>query len=149
MRNITFVALLLAAVTCVFGDNSFEPIRQQELLISPFDSAKVPGKNPVEICSLSPSDDLVEIKYIDVTPNPPQPGKNMTVEGMALLKTDIREGAYANFEVKYGFIKLLSGTADLCEKAEEVQLKCPIEKGQISVEKIVQLPSQIPPVSLF
>ena len=51
-----------------------------------------------------------------------------------------------NFEVKYGFIKLLSGTADLCEKAAEVNLQCPIAKGQVNVQKLVELPSQIPPV---
>ena len=66
---------------------------------------------------------------------------------MGDLKTTVEEGAYANFEVKYGFIKLLSGTADLCEKAAEVDLQCPIEKGQVKFQKVVELPSQIPPVT--
>ena len=118
----------------------------QEPQIVPFDSTKVPGQSPVEICSLSPSEDLVDIKYINLTPNPPQAGENLTIDAMGILKTDIQEGAYANFEVKYGFIKLLSGTADLCEKAAEVNLQCPIAKGQVNVQKLVELPSQIPPV---
>ena len=101
----------------------------------------------MEICSLTPSEDLVDIKYINLTPNPPEAGKNLTIDAMGYLKTTIEEGAYANFEVKYGFIKLLSGTADLCEKAAEVDLKCPIANGTIEIEKLVGLPSQIPPVT--
>jgi hypothetical protein len=131
----------------VIGEIVHQPHVSQDPLISPLDSTKVPGESPVEICSLSPSDDLVEIKYIDLSPNPPLAGQNLTIEAMGYLKTTIKQGAYANFEVKYGFIKLLTGTADLCEQAAEVDLSCPIEKGEVSVQKLVQLPSQIPPVS--
>lgn len=131
----------------VIGEIVHQPHVNEDPLISPLDSTKVPGKSPVEICSLSPSDDLVEIKYIDLSPNPPLAGQNLTIEAMGYLKTTIEQGAYANFEVKYGFIKLLTGTADLCEQAAEVDLTCPIKKGEVSVQKLVQLPSQIPPVS--
>src|SRR5271155_304724 len=87
-------------------------IPDQSPLLSPLESTKVPGKSPVELCSLEPQDDLVTIKYIDLSPNPPLAGHNLTVEGEGRLKTRIEEGAYAQFEVKYGFIKLLTGTAD-------------------------------------
>jgi ML domain len=143
MRNIFLVTAFITLFASVLGGSLPSG---QEPLLSPLDSTKVPGKSPVEICSLSPSDDLVDIKYINLTPNPPLAGKNLTIDAMGYLKTDIEEGAYANFEVKYGFIKLLSGTADLCEKAAEVNLQCPIEKGQVIVQKFVELPSQIPPV---
>src|SRR5277367_5285146 len=145
MRNITLITLLTTLFATVLGDSLYQHANQEPLL-SPLDSTKVPGKSPLEICSLSPSDDLVDIKYINLTPNPPLAGQNLTIEGMAYLKTDVEEGAYANFEVKYGFIKLLSGTADLCEKAAEVDLECPLKKGQVKVQKVVELPSQIPPV---
>lgn len=143
MRNILFGTVLTTLLTGVLGGIVHFG---QEPLIAPLDSTKVPGKSPVEICSLSPSDDLIDIKYINLTPNPPLAGHNLTIDAMGYLKTRIEEGAYANFEVKYGFIKLLSGTADLCEKAAEVNLTCPIEKGEVSLEKLVELPSQIPPV---
>jgi len=145
MRNITLITVLATFFVTVFGDSLFQHANQ-EPLISPLDSTKVPGKSPVEICSLSPSDDLVEIKYIDLTPNPPLAGQNLTIEAVSYLKTEVKEGAYANFEVKYGFIKLLTGTADLCEKAAEVELECPIKKGEVKIQKVVELPSQIPPV---
>ena len=147
MLNILLGTLFTFLASSVVGEIVRQPHINQDPLISPLDSTKVPGKSPVEICSLSPSDDLVEIKYIDLSPNPPLAGQNLTIDAMGYLKTTIEEGAYANFEVKYGFIKLLTGTADLCEQAAEVDLTCPIEKGEVSVQKLVQLPSQIPPVS--
>jgi hypothetical protein len=146
MRSIALVTIVSTLVVGILAKNVFQPPSQQNPLISPLDSNKVPGKSPVEICSLSPSDDLVIIEYINLTPNPPQAGQNLTIDARGYLKVDIEEGAYANFEVKYGFIKLLTGTADLCEKAAEVDLECPIKKGQIKVQKLVELPSQIPPV---
>ena len=138
--------LSLAVLSALFLLTAATP-NDQSPLLSPLESTKVPGKSPVELCSLTPTDDLVDIKYINITPNPPLAGHNLTIEAMGDLKTTVEEGAYANFEVKYGFIKLLSGTADLCEKAAEVDLQCPIEKGQVKFQKVVELPSQIPPVT--
>ena len=146
MRSLLLGILFTFLATSVIGEIVHQPHIAQNPLLSPLDSTKVPGQSPVEICSLSPSEDLVEIKYIDLSPNPPLAGHNLTIDAMGYLKTTIEEGAYANFEVKYGFIKLLTGTADLCEKAAEVNLKCPIEPGEVNVQKIVELPSQIPPV---
>ena len=37
---------------------------------------------------------------------------------------------------------------DLCEKVEEVDLKCPLEAGKLTITKDVELPAQIPPVRL-
>jgi ML domain len=138
----------LAVLSALFLLAAASPNDQSPLQLSPLESTKVPGKSPVELCSLQPQDDLVSIKYIDLSPNPPLAGHNLTIEGEGRLKTRIEEGAYAQFEVKYGFIKLLTGTADLCEKAAEVNLTCPIEKGDVSIYKMVELPSQIPPVSI-
>jgi hypothetical protein len=147
MRNLTFISILATLVTSTLARNVYQPPGvQQDPFITPLDSTKVPGQSPVEICSLSPSEDLIEIKYINLTPNPPLAGKNLTIEALGILKVPVEEGSYANFEVKYGYIKLLSGTADLCEKAAEVDLECPLKKGEVKIKKIVELPSQIPPV---
>lgn len=53
-----------------------------------------------------------------------------------------------NVEVKWGVITLVKQTMDLCEQIENVDLKCPLEKGQMVLTKQVDLPKQIPPVSL-
>jgi len=50
-------------------------------------------------------------------------------------------------EVKYGYIKLIHQTIDLCENAGQVNLKCPVESGEITLTKEVTLPKPIPPVS--
>jgi len=50
--------------------------------------------------------------------------------------------------VKYGLIKLISTKADLCEQIANVQLECPVEKGELNIEKVVSLPGEIPPVCL-
>jgi ML domain len=142
MRNLLLAALISTLISAVAG----EGFLYQEPLAVPFEDSKVPGKNPVEICSLSPAEDLVTIKYINITPNPPLAGQNLTIDAVALLKTKVTEGSYAQFEVKYGFVKLLSGTADLCEKATEVELECPVGPGEVHIQKTVQLPSAIPPV---
>ena len=107
---------------------------------------KSPATPPRNYVLNRPQDDLLDIKYIDLTPNPPLAGQNMTMDALGVLKLSIVEGAYANYEVKYGFISLLSGKADLCEIAAEVDLECPIERGEIKVQKLLELPSQIPPV---
>jgi hypothetical protein len=53
-----------------------------------------------------------------------------------------------NLQVKYGLIRLISTTADLCEQIKNVDLECPIEKGKLSITKSVDLPKEIPPVRL-
>lgn len=50
-----------------------------------------------------------------------------------------------NLQVKYGLITIIKQTADLCETVKNVDLKCPIEKGETSLTKDVDLPKQIPP----
>ena len=42
-------------------------------------------------------------------------------------------------------IRLITTTADLCEQVQNVDLECPIEKGEISIVKSVDLPKEIPP----
>lgn len=37
------------------------------------DDLKVPGENPLYYCPGSPSDDLVVVKHVNLTPNPPIP----------------------------------------------------------------------------
>jgi len=65
------------------------------------------------------------------------------------VKETIVDGAYVQLQVKYGYIKLLDTTADLCEQIKNVDLDCPIEKGKISIVKDIELPKEIPPVSNF
>lgn len=53
-----------------------------------------------------------------------------------------------NLEVKWGLITLIRQTVDLCDELTKVDLKCPLEKGEMTLTKDVDLPQQIPPVCL-
>lgn len=51
-------------------------------------------------------------------------------------------------QVKYGLIRLINQEADLCDELTNVDLECPLEKGEMTLTKQVDLPAQIPPVCL-
>ena len=51
-------------------------------------------------------------------------------------------------QVKYGLIRLVNTQADLCEQVGNIDMECPIKKGKSTITKDVDLPKEIPPVSL-
>ncbi|KAK9459847.1 ML domain-containing protein [Lipomyces oligophaga] len=104
----------------------------------------IPGKSPVAICDLDVKQ-LVDIKYLNINPNPPQKGEDLYIEGEGYLYDTITEGAFVEVEVRYGFIRLVKETIDLCEQLEKADHSCPLEKGTIKFSKSVELPSEIPP----
>lgn len=112
---------------------------------TPREDLKVPGKSPLEFCPSDHSSDILTIKSVDLSPNPPQAGVELVIEAVASVSKTIAQGAYVNLQVKYGLIRLISTTADLCEQIQNVELECPIEKGLISITKSVDLPREIPP----
>jgi hypothetical protein len=82
------------------------------------------------------STDAIQIESINVSPDPPKPGQNLTVivEASAMEEVKVRlhtkipyspdrimsffqEGAYADVVVKLGLIKLLHKQFDLCNEA--------------------------------
>jgi hypothetical protein len=73
-------------------------------------------------------------------------GKSLDITASGQVKQTIATGAYVQLTVKYGLIKLLSTTADLCEQLGNVDLSCPLEPGKMTLTKSVDLPSAIPPV---
>jgi hypothetical protein len=51
--------------------------------------------------------------------------------------------------VKYGLIKILTLKEDLCDQLKNVDKKCPVKKGDVTLKKSVDLPSRIPPVGHY
>ena len=74
-------------------------------------------------------------------------GETLTITASGTFHETIEEGAVVNVEVKWGVITLVKQTMDLCEQIENVDLKCPLEKGKMVLTKQVDLPKQIPPVN--
>lgn len=133
------VAGLASALPGWFGDNS------QDVISTLDNKLDVPGKNPLKYCKADHQDDIVSIESVDLLPNPPESGAELIIRAAGTVFEPILEGAYINLVVKYGLIRLVNTKADLCEQTEKADLKCPIEKGILSVTKSVDIPKEVPP----
>ena len=106
----------------------------------------IPGGSPIDTCQTpAPETDLIEISSLEISPNPPQKGQNLTIIASGIVKEDIAAGARVQVVVKYGLIKLLATELDLCEQTEKVDLSCPIQAGELTLQREVELPALIPP----
>jgi hypothetical protein len=73
--------------------------------------------NRCYVCSISLVIENRQLKSINVSPDPPVPGKNLTVNVDADVLDVIEDGATADVTVKLGLIKLLQKSFDVCEEA--------------------------------
>lgn len=129
-----------ALAASVFAADEQSPLKSNNL---PGDKP-VPGNSPVAICDVTEKQ-LLTIDLVDLSPNPPQRGVNLTVEAIGHLFTEVEEGAYVDVDVRYGYIKLISQTYDLCSEVGEVDLECPLKAGEYKLSKTVEIPDQVPP----
>ncbi|KAG6820105.1 hypothetical protein H0H93_005252 [Arthromyces matolae] len=109
-----------------------------------FDS-QTPSIFMLKSCTGNP-EDVILIEDIQVSPDPPQPGKDLTVTVKGVATSTIEEGAYADVTVKLGLIKLLVKQFDVCEEARKANatIQCPVERGAYTVTQTVALPREIP-----
>jgi hypothetical protein len=49
-------------------------------------------------------------------------------------------------QVKYGLITLINQQADGCDTIGKADLECPLDKGEMTLTKDVDIPREIPPV---
>jgi len=89
----------------------------------------------------------VDIKSIKISPDPPQKGQDLNVTVSGTVKEVVEEGAYALVQVKVGVIKILEKEIDICEEARnsDMELQCPVKKGEYTITQTAQLPKEIPP----
>jgi len=136
IATLLFAPLVLSASFNLFGGQT--PIKVAD------DEFPVPGDNPLTFCA-DPVHDILTIERVDLDPNPPLPGQNLTITASGTFSKDVEEGAKVLLQVKYGLIRLINQEADLCEQIGNVDLHCPLEKGEMSLMKQVALPAEIPP----
>ncbi|TFK30519.1 vacuole protein [Coprinopsis marcescibilis] len=88
----------------------------------------------------------IQVISIEVYPDPPKPGQDLTVKVKANVLERIEDGAYADVTVKVGLVKLLSKTFDVCEEARNANatVQCPVEPGPYEIEQTVALPKEVP-----
>lgn len=108
------------------------------------DIRPIPGNSPVSQCDAN-QPQLLNLQKLIIDPNPPERGQNITFVATGFLSKDVEEGAYVDVEVKYGFIKLVHETFDLCEEITKVELECPVLKGEQVIRKTVEIPAEVPP----
>jgi len=137
MARFAYLAVLLALATSCLAS----PSSSQEVLRSPALVEKWSWVN----CGL-PSD-AVEITSVEVSPDPPLPGNDVTVTVAGKVVDEVKEGAYADVTVKLGLIKILQKTFDLCEEARNANtsVQCPVKTGDYAVTHTITLPREIPP----
>ncbi|KAG0677525.1 Phosphatidylglycerol/phosphatidylinositol transfer protein [Pichia californica] len=104
----------------------------------------IPGNSPIEQCDISSKQSL-KLYSVDLSPNPPERGQNLTITASGFLSDDIEQGAYVDVVVNYGYIKLLTQTYDLCDELPNIDMTCPINNGDYTLTKIVQIPNEVPP----
>ncbi|CAI7568516.1 unnamed protein product [Penicillium pancosmium] len=147
MKFLSVATLLLASplVSAASLPSLFDPT-QATLKVDTTQDFPVKGDNPLNYCE-NPTGNILEIKSVDLDPNPPKPGATLTITASGVLSETIEEGATVALVVKWGLITLISQTVDLCEQIKEVDLECPLEKGPMTLTKDVKLPNAIPPGS--
>jgi hypothetical protein len=72
-------------------------------------------------------------------------GQTLSIVARGDIASDVEDGAKVHLSVKYGLITIIKQTADLCDTVKNVDLECPIKKGELALTKDVELPKQIPP----
>ncbi|CAI5755686.1 unnamed protein product [Candida verbasci] len=160
-KNLFICTILLTQVQCIsILLKALSAIKPQEVSISQKlfsfnrysidnlpggDNTKpVPGDSPIEICDFKESQ-LLKLQEIIIAPNPPKAGSNLTFTATGYISKTIEDGAYVEVDVRYGFIKLVHQTFDLCEEVQKVDLECPIQKGNQIISKVVEIPQEVPP----
>ncbi|KAI9859087.1 MAG: Phosphatidylglycerol/phosphatidylinositol transfer protein [Vezdaea acicularis] len=133
--SITLVSLLLSAVSAsaFFGGQ-----------VAITDKKPVPGNSPLTYCENYVDDGILKIDHVDLTPNPPVKGENLTLEAVGTFSEPVEKGAKVRLLVKYGYVKIFNREEDLCDQVGNVDLSCPLD-GKNTVTKIIQLPKEIPP----
>jgi len=139
MARLSFIALLTLALS---GIVHALPPAQQEILDRPVHNS---ASWSYTDCGLPT--DVIEVRSLTVSPDPPVPGKELTVKASGLVKETIEDGAYATVVVKLGLIKILTKDFDICEEAKTANatIQCPVKNGVYEVEQTVPLPKEIPP----
>jgi hypothetical protein len=62
------------------------------------------------------------------------------------FKDKVEKGFKMHLQVKYGLITLINQEADGCDTIGKADLECPLDKGEMTLSKDVDLPREIPPV---
>ena len=89
-----------------------------------------------------------ELRKLSVHPQPVRPGDTLTIYAEGTLKKEIKDGSLLHVDARYIGIQIVNRDLDFCkEAAPEVGRQCPVEPGEVVIDKQVEIPSSLPDVS--
>lgn len=141
---LALLALFSTTLASLIPFTVFSPLEEIKQLAT---NRPIPGGSHISQCDVNDKQ-LLDIKSIELSPNPPQKGHNLTISASGELHQELVEGAYVDVEVRLGYIRLLYNTYDLCEQLDEHDvddLKCPIKPGSYNLKKEFFIPAEVPP----
>ncbi|KAK2735786.1 Phosphatidylglycerol/phosphatidylinositol transfer protein [Myotisia sp. PD_48] len=144
MRLATTTATLLTLLSPLSLAAPLGVFENQTPLLPNAADPSVPGDNPLTFCT-DPKSNILTIDRVDLSPNPPIPGQKLSILGHGTFSQQVDEGAKVLLQVDYGIIRLVNQEADLCDQIKNVDLTCPLKKGEMSFVKEVDIPKEIPP----
>ncbi|KAG6834365.1 hypothetical protein H0H93_010113 [Arthromyces matolae] len=92
------------------------------------------------------SNGIVNVQDIQISPDSPQAGKNLTVTIRGQVTSTVQEGAYATVSVKAGLVTYPSQKVDICQEARNsnLSIQCPVAPGTYTVVDTVSIPNNVP-----
>ncbi|KAF3989169.1 hypothetical protein FT663_03616 [Candidozyma haemuli var. vulneris] len=138
---------LIPSLNNIFGSNVPSVVDGPKIIHtfpSNDDERPIPGNSPIIQCDAQ-TPQLLDLQKVVIDPNPPAKGQNLTFVAEGVLKQAVTDGAYVEVDVRYGFIRLIHQTYDLCDEVHNVDLECPIKKGAQTISKSVAIPEEVPP----
>lgn len=93
-----------------------------------------------------PSRDAITVESVRLSPDPPVPGQNLTIQGWGNLRAPIHQGSTADVLVRVGLTPVHRERLDLCAAAEREQfpVQCPAKPGEYHLEHTTFVPKNIP-----
>ncbi|KAF9025654.1 hypothetical protein BDZ89DRAFT_1016714 [Hymenopellis radicata] len=88
----------------------------------------------------------VKFKSVEIFPDPPIPGKRLTVKVAVDISNIIEEEATGVLTVKLEGHTVIENPFEICKEARNTDLtaECPIKPGKYTVKRTVTLPNDIP-----
>lgn len=109
---------------------------------------EIPGLNFYVDLNPCNSDNMLSVSSLELRPDPPKTGQNLTLVATGYLSSPILRGATLRITAKLGLITLYDQTDNLCDIARENGLQCPIGIGEHSIVGGFAVPAIAPHVSI-
>ncbi|KKY39493.1 putative phosphatidylglycerol phosphatidylinositol transfer protein [Diaporthe ampelina] len=90
---------------------------------------KIPGQNSFNLCKGDRSYDALVVNQLDLNPNPPLRGHDLTVLAAGTVNRPIEQGALVEVKVKIIGSEVYHHKFDLCGEMEKLGQSCPMAPG--------------------